>query len=91
MARRRGTLPPLLDLAAHPLRWEILRELAHSDLRVRELTAALDEPQSLVSYHLTRLRSSGLVTTRRSSFDGRDAYYRVDLARCEALFADTGA
>jgi ArsR family transcriptional regulator, arsenate/arsenite/antimonite-responsive transcriptional repressor / arsenate reductase (thioredoxin) len=91
MARHRGTLPPLLDLAGHPMRWAILRELARSDLRVRELTAALDEPQSLVSYHLRRLRSSGLVATRRSSFDGRDAYYRVDLARCQDLFADTGA
>src|SRR5688500_14116673 len=91
MARHRGTLPPLLDLAGHPMRWAILRELARSDLRVRELTAALDERQSLVSYHLRRLRSSGLVATRRSSFDGRDSYYRVDLARCQDLFAGTGA
>jgi ArsR family transcriptional regulator, arsenate/arsenite/antimonite-responsive transcriptional repressor / arsenate reductase (thioredoxin) len=73
------------------MRWAILRELARSDLRVRELTAALDERQSLVSYHLSRLRSNGLVATRRSSYDGRDTYYRVDLARCRDLFADTGA
>src|SRR5690242_9522300 len=91
MARRRRTPPPLLDLAAHPIRWTILQELAHSDLRVRELTAAVDERQSLVSYHLGRLRSSGLVATRRSSFDGRDTYYRVDLARCRTLFAATAA
>jgi ArsR family transcriptional regulator, arsenate/arsenite/antimonite-responsive transcriptional repressor / arsenate reductase (thioredoxin) len=91
MARPRATLPPLLDLAGHPIRWAILRELAHSDLRVRELTAVLDERQSLVSYHLSRLRSDGLVSTRRSSFDGRDAYYRADLARCEALLSQTGA
>ncbi len=91
MARRRATLPPLLDLAGQPIRWAILRELAHSDLRVRELTAALDERQSLVSYHLSRLRSDGLVATRRSSFDGRDTYYRADLARCEALLSQTGA
>jgi ArsR family transcriptional regulator, arsenate/arsenite/antimonite-responsive transcriptional repressor / arsenate reductase (thioredoxin) len=91
MARHRGTLPPLLELAGHPIRWTILRELAQSDLRVRELTAAVDERQSLVSYHLTRLRSSGLVATRRSSFDGRDTYYRTDLARCRELFAETAA
>jgi protein-tyrosine-phosphatase len=91
MARPRATLPPLLDLAGHPIRWAILRELAHSDLRVRELTAVLDERQSLVSYHLSRLRSDGLVSTRRSSFDGRDAYYRADLARCGALLSQTGA
>jgi ArsR family transcriptional regulator, arsenate/arsenite/antimonite-responsive transcriptional repressor / arsenate reductase (thioredoxin) len=82
-------VPPLLELAGHPVRWGLLRELARSDRRVRELTAALDEQQSLVSYHLGRLRSSGLVATRRSAFDGRDTYYRVDLARCEQLFAET--
>ena len=91
MARPRATLPPLLDLAGHPVRWAILRELAGSDRRVRELTDALGEQQSLVSYHLSRLRSNGLVTTRRSSFDGRDSYYRVDLARCRDLFVETGA
>ncbi len=84
-------LPPLLDLAGHPLRWGILRELARGDLRVRELTALLDEPQSLVSYHLGRLRSDGLVTTRRSSFDGRDSYYRAELARWQELFSQTAA
>jgi protein-tyrosine-phosphatase len=82
-------VPPLLELAGHPVRWGLLRELAGSDRRVRELTAAVGEQQSLVSYHLGRLRSSGLVATRRSSFDGRDTYYRVDLARCQALFAET--
>jgi ArsR family transcriptional regulator, arsenate/arsenite/antimonite-responsive transcriptional repressor / arsenate reductase (thioredoxin) len=86
-----GRLPLLLDVAAHPVRWAILRELARSDLRVRELTAAVEEQQSLVSYHLRRLRSDGLVTSRRSTFDGRDTYYRVDLARCRELFADTAA
>src|SRR5262245_32271357 len=91
MAARRHTLPPLLDVAGHPLRWALLCELARSDARVRELAAAVDERQSLVSYHLGRLRSSGLVATRRSSFDGRDTYYRADLSRCGALFADTGA
>jgi ArsR family transcriptional regulator, arsenate/arsenite/antimonite-responsive transcriptional repressor / arsenate reductase (thioredoxin) len=86
-----GPLPPLLELAGHPIRWAILSELARSDLRVRELTAALGGRQSLVSYHLGRLRSDGLVTTRRSSFDGRDSYYRVDLARFRELLAETGA
>jgi protein-tyrosine-phosphatase/DNA-binding transcriptional ArsR family regulator len=91
MPARRRTLPPLLELAGHPLRWAILCELARSDMRVRELTAALDERQSLVSYHLGRLRADGLVATRRSSFDRRDAYYRVDLPRCRALLGETGA
>jgi protein-tyrosine-phosphatase len=91
MARHGETLPPLLHLAAHPVRWAIINELAHSDLRVRELTAVLDERQNLISYHLRRLRSGGLVSTRQSSFDARDTYYRVDLARCGELLSETGA
>jgi ArsR family transcriptional regulator, arsenate/arsenite/antimonite-responsive transcriptional repressor / arsenate reductase (thioredoxin) len=91
MAARRHTLPPLLDVAGHPVRWALLCQLARSDARVRELAAVVGERQSLVSYHLGRLRSSGLVATRRSSFDGRDTYYRADLSRCGALFAETGA
>jgi protein-tyrosine-phosphatase len=91
MAASLRTLPPFLDLAGHPLRFAILRELARGDLRVRELTGLLDERQSLVSYHLGRLRSDGLVTTRRSSFDGRDTYYRADLARWRERFSQTAA
>ena len=45
------------------------------------------ERQSLVSYHLGQLRAEGLVSTRRSSADGRDVYYRLDLDRCRELLA----
>jgi len=48
-------------------------------------------PQNLVSYHLRKLRSGGLVTARRSSADGRDTYYSLELARCAALLTETGA
>src|SRR3954468_14096826 len=82
--------PAFVRLAGHPLRWQIMGELARGDLRVRELTGALALPQSLVSYHLARLRADGLVTARRSSADGRDAYYSLDLSRCGELLADTG-
>lgn len=77
-----------MRMAAHPLRWALMTELAASDRRVRELVAAVDEPQNLVSYHLRLLRSSGLVTMRRSSFDGRDSYYHLDLAQCASAFGD---
>ncbi|MEQ4208504.1 ArsR family transcriptional regulator [Actinopolymorpha sp. B17G11] len=83
--------PPFVQLAGHELRWRLLRELAQSDRRVRELVTEIDEPQNLVSYHLGKLRSAGLVTTRRSSADGRDIYYHLDLARCAELLAGTGA
>ena len=70
----------------------------HHDLAVRlvdamhELTGLVGEAQNLVSYHLARLREAGLVSTRRSSADGRDAYYSADLTRVgELLTATAGA
>jgi protein-tyrosine-phosphatase/DNA-binding transcriptional ArsR family regulator len=83
--------PDFLQLAGHPLRWRLLSELARSDRQVRELTRLLGQPQSLVSYHLGQLRRSHLVSMRRSSADGRDAYYSIDLPRCGDLLAAAGA
>src|SRR5262249_57243464 len=83
--------PGFLRLAGHRLRWRLLSELARSDRQVRELKALLDQPQNLVSYHLARLRAAGLVAARRSSADGRDAYYSIDLARCGELLTAAGA
>lgn len=79
-----------LQLAGHPLRWQLLRELARCDRRVGELTHLLGQPQNLVSYHLARLRSAGLVSARRSSADGRDCYYTAEVARLADLLALTG-
>ena len=86
-----GDPPPLLRAAGHPVRWRLLSELALSDRPVHELTALLDQPQSLVSYHLGQLRKAELVGARRSTADGRDTFYRLDLARCGQLLAATGA
>ncbi|HEX2774693.1 MAG TPA: MarR family transcriptional regulator [Micromonosporaceae bacterium] len=83
--------PAFVRLAGHPLRWRLLTELAHSDLRVRELVTLLGQPQNLVSYHLRLLREGGLVTATRSSFDGRDSYYHLDLDRCAQALSGTGA
>jgi ArsR family transcriptional regulator, arsenate/arsenite/antimonite-responsive transcriptional repressor / arsenate reductase (thioredoxin) len=83
--------PQVLLVLGHPHRWAILSHLAHSDQRVGELTRLVGQPQNLVSYHLRELRDAGLVSSRRSSFDGRDAYYRLDLDRCGALLSDTAA
>ena len=80
-------MPAALQAVADPQRWRLLTELVRSDRRVNELTALVDEPQNLVSYHLRELRGAGLVSSRRSSFDARDAYYRVDRARCAEVLA----
>jgi ArsR family transcriptional regulator, arsenate/arsenite/antimonite-responsive transcriptional repressor / arsenate reductase (thioredoxin) len=85
-------VPAVVRLLAEPLRWRLMRELASGDQRVRELTAAVGQPQNLVSYHLGQLRTAGLVTARRSSFDGRDTYYSLDLDGCaQALAASVSA
>lgn len=83
--------PDSLQLVGHAVRWRLLSELARSDRRVRELVALTGQPQNLVSYHLGRLRAHRLVSAHRSSADGRDAYYSLDLACCQELLAGAGA
>ena len=80
-----------LQLVADPLRWQLLQALARGDRRVNELTELSGKPQNVVSYHLKELRTAGLVSGRRSSADGRDTYYQVDLARCGRLLSASGA
>ena len=86
-------LSPLdfLQLVGDPQRWQLLVELGRSDRRVGELADLLGKAQNLVSYHLGELRAAGLVSARRSSADGRDAYYRLDPTRCVELFAASAA
>jgi ArsR family transcriptional regulator, arsenate/arsenite/antimonite-responsive transcriptional repressor / arsenate reductase (thioredoxin) len=87
----REPAPVVFRVAGHPLRWRLLSELARSDRRVRDLIASLGEQQPLISYHLGQLREVGLVSVRRSSFDGRDSYYSLDLKRCGELLATAAA
>ena len=77
--------PEVLGLLSDPLRWQLISELGRSDRRVGELVKLVDKPQNLVSYHLSELRRGGIVSSRRSSADGRDVYYRADLFRCRDL------
>ncbi|MFN8037656.1 MAG: metalloregulator ArsR/SmtB family transcription factor [Acidimicrobiales bacterium] len=85
-------LPPaILPLLAEPRRWRLLLELAAGDRRVGELVARTGDPQNLVSYHLRALRDAGLVSSRRSSFDGRDTYYRAHVERIGAALGSVGA
>src|SRR5262249_62404040 len=86
-----GEPPTFVRLVAHPVLWRLLRELVQSDRAVRALTELVDEPQSLVSYHLRRLRDGKLVSTHRSSADGRDSYYALDLAHCPAQLQATAS
>lgn len=83
-------MPEVLRLMGDQRRWRLLQELAKSDLRVGELVERLGKPQNLVSYHLAELRKSGLVSSRRSSADGRDSYYRFEVGRCAELLYAAG-
>jgi ArsR family transcriptional regulator, arsenate/arsenite/antimonite-responsive transcriptional repressor / arsenate reductase (thioredoxin) len=85
-----GDPPAFLQMAAHPVRWRLLHELARSDRQVGELVGLVRQPQSLVSYHLRRLGDEQLVTARRSSADRRYGYYSANLTRCRQLLADVG-
>jgi protein-tyrosine-phosphatase len=81
--------PPFLKLLAHDLRWQMLALLARSDYCGRELVRLLGQPQNLVSYHLRQLHDQALVTERRSTADGRDIYYSLNLDTLHDLYAAT--
>ena len=76
-----AVVPEFLRLTGHPIRWDVLSQLARSDRRVRELTALVGQRQNLTSYHLRRLRDAGLVTMRRSSADNRREIVRREESR----------
>lgn len=88
---RTQSVPEILKLLAHDLRWQIVRALAIGDYRVNELVALVEHPLNLVSYHLRQLREGHLVTVRRSEADGRDTYYSLDLDYLGTLYREAGA
>ncbi|MFD6856879.1 ArsR family transcriptional regulator [Rhodococcus sp. NPDC060090] len=91
MELSRQLVPSFVQLAAHPLRWQLLAMLSGGDYRVREMVTLVGESQNLISYHLRLLRDGGLVRANRSSFDGRDSYYHLDLDSCSQMLAGAGA
>ena len=79
-----------LKLLAHDIRWRILLALSGSDYRVEELVKQIKQPHNLVSYHLKRLKLKRLVKERRSSADGRDIYYSLNLDQFHQLYIQMG-
>lgn len=91
--RTAQTITPTLDflkLLAHDIRWQILLTLSGSDRRVEELVKQIKQPHNLVSYHLKRLKLKRLVRERRSSADGRDVYYTLNLDQFRQLYFEAG-
>ncbi|MEN0140422.1 MAG: ArsR family transcriptional regulator [Rhodococcus sp. (in: high G+C Gram-positive bacteria)] len=91
MVLARQPVPAFVQLAAHPLRWQLLTALSCGDYRVREMVALMGQSQNLISYHLRLLRDGGLVRATRSSFDGRDSYYHLDLDCCAEMLTGAAA
>jgi ArsR family transcriptional regulator, arsenate/arsenite/antimonite-responsive transcriptional repressor / arsenate reductase (thioredoxin) len=81
--------PSIFKLLSNDLRWNILKALSQSDLRVQELTELLGQPQNLVSYHLQKLHEAGLVIEHQSIADGREIYYGMNLNQIRDLFRKT--
>ncbi|MCB9128613.1 MAG: helix-turn-helix domain-containing protein [Ardenticatenales bacterium] len=80
----------LLKMLGHEVRWQLVAALVGSDQRVNELIERVERPMNVVSYHLRQLWQHGLVHERRSSADGRDVYYSVDLDALRRCFMATG-
>ncbi|MGI8975411.1 MAG: ArsR/SmtB family transcription factor [Thermomicrobiales bacterium] len=64
-----------LRFLGDPTRLRILALMARSEICVCDLTERLDLSQPLISYHLGKLRSAGMVRARR---DGNWVYYSLD-------------
>ncbi len=82
---------PRLKALSDPNRLRIIDRLRSGSRCVCDLTDALDERQSLLSFHLKTLKDAGLVTDRR---EGRWAYYALDtdaLREVEAFVRSLGA
>lgn len=79
-----------LKMLSHDVRWQLLAALSESDHRVQELVEKLKRPQNLISYHLRLLRDGELVQERRSSADGRDVYYSLNLEQLHTLYLTSG-
>ncbi len=84
-----------LALVANGKRLEILSLIAHEELSVNTLAERVGLSQSALSQHLSRLRRSGLVETRRHRqtiyYSCRSRSVERLLCLLEELFPDTTA
>lgn len=74
----------LFQILASPTRLRMVEALAGGELCVCDLSAVVGVSESAVSHHLRQMRQMRIVAYRK---DGRMAYYRLDDAHIERLFA----
>jgi len=77
----------LFRVLANPTRLAILLTLQTGEQRITDLTAQLGGSQANISAHLTRLKQSGLITSRTQ---GRAVYYRLTQPELGALLETAG-
>jgi DNA-binding transcriptional ArsR family regulator len=77
----------LFRILAHPTRLAILLTLQAGEQRITDLAAQLGGSQANISAHLTRLKKSGLITSRTQ---GRAVYYRLTQPELGALLQAAG-
>jgi Predicted transcriptional regulators len=74
MAGRAGEVANLLKTLSHPARLMIVCTLVEGEYSVGELEEKIEVHQPHLSQHLTVLRGSGIVETRR---EGKQIFYRL--------------
>ena len=84
MAERAGDVATLLKTLSHPARLMIVCTLVEGEFSVGDLEARLDLHQPHLSQHLTVLRGSGIVDTRR---EGKQIFYRLTEEKAAQLVA----
>ncbi|WP_112906157.1 sulfite-sensing transcriptional repressor BigR [Rhizobium leguminosarum] len=84
MASRAGEVANLLKTLSHPARLMIVCSLVEGEHSVGELEEKLDVHQPHLSQHLTVLRGSGIVETRR---EGKQIFYRLTEEKAAQLVA----
>jgi ArsR family transcriptional regulator len=77
-----GQCCPRFQALSDPTRIRILELLRRGELCVCELMASLNIRQSLLSFHLKTLKSTGLVMDRK---DGRWVHYSINWRGLEEL------
>lgn len=88
-----------LAVLADPTRLAVLRALLRGPRSVKEINAAMELPQNLLSHHLRILREAGLVTAEREGKGVRyaladgvelgDSHAGINLGCCSLSFADS--
>jgi len=67
----------VLKTIGHPIRLQIIELLDETEsMSVAELQDALQIEQSLLSHHLTKMKSTGVLSSSRN---GRNIYYQLKL------------